>query len=195
MRLENLTNGHALVQKLKLWLGPLFVGAKAPDMVRIMYYRPRFFGKTMGILTQSVMRGPSEWTVGERELFAAFVSAKNRCRFCSQAHTAIAVRAMPQEIVKATLEGDEYPEALRPKVRTILPFLEKLTVAPDNISAGDLFPLRSAGLSDAAIADAAYVCMLFCTYNRLADSLDCALMEPGQLDAVSKRLLEKGYDL
>jgi len=27
------------------------------------------------------MRGPSEWTVGERELFAAFVSRLNQCVF------------------------------------------------------------------------------------------------------------------
>jgi AhpD family alkylhydroperoxidase len=27
------------------------------------------------------MRGPSDWSVGERELFAAFVSNLNQCRF------------------------------------------------------------------------------------------------------------------
>jgi hypothetical protein len=27
------------------------------------------------------MRGPSEWTVGERELFAAFTSRLNQCPF------------------------------------------------------------------------------------------------------------------
>jgi len=28
-----------------------------------------------------VMRGPSDWSVGERELFAAFVSSLNQCPF------------------------------------------------------------------------------------------------------------------
>jgi hypothetical protein len=32
-------------------------------------------------LTQQVMRGPSPWSLGERELFAAFVSRVNRCPF------------------------------------------------------------------------------------------------------------------
>jgi uncharacterized peroxidase-related enzyme len=194
MRLENVRSGHAVMQKIKLGVAPLTVGTKPPDMLRIMFYRPRFFGKTMGLLSQSVMRGPSEWSVGERELMAAFVSAKNRCRFCRQAHTAIAVRTIAPEIVSAVLEGAP-PEQLGAKMLAMLPFLEKLTASPDHVSAGDLFPLRAAGVSDAAIAAAAYVCMLFCTFNRLADSLDCQLMEPDQLEVVSKLLLDKGYDL
>jgi hypothetical protein len=28
-----------------------------------------------------VMRGPSEWSIAERELFAAWVSKKNECEF------------------------------------------------------------------------------------------------------------------
>jgi hypothetical protein len=57
MRLGALSTGHGLLQKLKLGLAPVTVGAKAPDMIRILFYRPRFFGKPMGVLTQSVMRG------------------------------------------------------------------------------------------------------------------------------------------
>ena len=30
---------------------------------------------------RTVMRGPSDWSVGERELFAAFVSRLNQCHF------------------------------------------------------------------------------------------------------------------
>jgi hypothetical protein len=31
--------------------------------------------------TQAVLRGPSPWSVGERELFAAFTSKLNQCVF------------------------------------------------------------------------------------------------------------------
>ena len=43
--------------------------------------RPHLFGAPHSAHTQVVMRGPSEWSVGERELFAAFVSKMNQCHF------------------------------------------------------------------------------------------------------------------
>jgi len=51
------------------------------DVVRTMRYRSELFGRPFSALLQHVMRGPSEWSPGERELFAAFVSAQNQCPF------------------------------------------------------------------------------------------------------------------
>jgi hypothetical protein len=56
-------------------------GFRVPDVVRTLAHRPDFFGRHQRAHTQAVMRGPSAWTVGERELFAAFVSRLNRCHF------------------------------------------------------------------------------------------------------------------
>ena len=52
-----------------------------PDVVKVSAYRPELFGASGLATTQAVMRGPSEWSVGQRELFAAFVSAHNHCPF------------------------------------------------------------------------------------------------------------------
>jgi len=51
------------------------------DVVRTMRYRSELFGQPFSAAMQRVMRGPSDWPVGERELFAAFVSAQNQCPF------------------------------------------------------------------------------------------------------------------
>jgi hypothetical protein len=51
------------------------------DISLALRYRPELFGRPFGELLQDVMKGPSEWTEGERELFAAFVSAQNQCPF------------------------------------------------------------------------------------------------------------------
>jgi hypothetical protein len=50
-------------------------------VVRTLFYRKEFFGQPFTELTQQVMRGPSPWSVGERETFAAFVSRLNQCVF------------------------------------------------------------------------------------------------------------------
>ena len=51
------------------------------DISRALRYRPDLFGRPFGELLQQVMKGPSEWSEAEREVFAAFVSKLNRCPF------------------------------------------------------------------------------------------------------------------
>lgn len=80
MRLRKVHRGHGLGDKLRLGLMRLFAG-HAPGVVRTLLYRKEFFGRPVSELTQQVMRGPSAWSVGERELFAAFVSRLNQCVF------------------------------------------------------------------------------------------------------------------
>lgn len=80
MRLNRVHRGHPLGDKLKLAAMRLMAG-HAPGVVRTMLYRKSFFGQKWSELTQQVMRGQSSWSVGERELFAAFVSRLNQCVF------------------------------------------------------------------------------------------------------------------
>jgi hypothetical protein len=80
MRLAKVHRGHRLVDKLILGVIRLMSG-HAPGVVRTLLYRKAFFGRPFSELTQQVMRGPSPWTVGERETFAAFVSRLNQCVF------------------------------------------------------------------------------------------------------------------
>lgn len=81
MRLGRVEHGHRLGEKLKLILIRLLSRRRVPDVVKTILYRPEFWGRPMCAWTQAVMRGPSEWSVGERELFAAFTSRMNQCVF------------------------------------------------------------------------------------------------------------------
>jgi len=80
MRLKKVHQGHRLPDKLMLTMMNLIVG-HAPGVVRTLRYRKEFFGHPFSELTEQVMRGASEWAVGEREMLAAFVSRLNQCVF------------------------------------------------------------------------------------------------------------------
>jgi hypothetical protein len=81
MRLGNVVRGDRFGVKLLYAIVRAMSGFRAPDVVRTLQYHRHLFGRPHSAHTQAVMRGPSEWSVGERELFAAFVSRLNQCLF------------------------------------------------------------------------------------------------------------------
>jgi hypothetical protein len=81
MRLEILDSGHTFGKKALFVLMRVMTRAPAPDVVKTLMYRPDFFGGPMGEVFQTAMRGPSEWTVAEREMMASYVSKVNECEF------------------------------------------------------------------------------------------------------------------
>ena len=81
MRVRKVEHGHRLKEKLILGLIRLISRRRVPDVVKTLMYRPELWGRPMSAWTQAVLRGPSSWSVGERELFAAFTSRLNQCVF------------------------------------------------------------------------------------------------------------------
>jgi hypothetical protein len=56
-------------------------GEDPPDVLKTLHYRPEIFGRPFSDALDLAMRGTSDWSAGERELFAAFVSSLNQCPF------------------------------------------------------------------------------------------------------------------
>ena len=56
-------------------------GMSPSDMRKLLLYRSDIFGEPFSAALQDVLRGESEWSVGERELFAAYVSVQQQCPF------------------------------------------------------------------------------------------------------------------
>jgi uncharacterized peroxidase-related enzyme len=192
IRLTDLkTEGKSFKHRLIIQASRLF-SREVPDILYVVWHRPKFFGLASGRLHQVVMRGPSDWTIGERELFAAWVSIKNQCRFCADAHSAVANRALLRKIAHS-LDGPLNFDELSPKARVMMPFLEKLTLSPEQMSPDDIAPLRAAGISVQAIADVVHIVAIFSFMNRIADATGCHALTPKQADFVAKLLLAKGY--
>ena len=80
MRLKILEHGHRPLQKVGLKVISALMGS-VPGPISVFTYRRNLFGKYFNDCIQEGMRGVSEWGKGEVELFAAFTSKLNACRY------------------------------------------------------------------------------------------------------------------
>ncbi len=81
MRLDVVDHGHAPAEAEVLEQIRRARGAEPVGVLKTLYYRPELFGRPYSAALDLAMRGPSDWSAGERELFAAFVSSLNQCPF------------------------------------------------------------------------------------------------------------------
>jgi hypothetical protein len=81
MRLQSLADGHEPREAQVLELIRTQRGTDPPDVLKTLHYRPELFGRPFSDTLDLAMNGPSDWSTGERELFAAFVSSLNQCPF------------------------------------------------------------------------------------------------------------------
>src|ERR1700761_5627130 len=93
MRLRILDSGHDFGTKMLFALIRAVSRQPVLDVIKLVKYRADFYGDPMGKVTQEAMRGPSDWSVADRELMAAFVANTNQCEFCIKAHSAVAQQA------------------------------------------------------------------------------------------------------
>jgi hypothetical protein len=81
VRLRCLEEGHDPREAQILDLIRSRRGTDPPDVLKTLHYRPELFGRPFSDTLDLAMDGPSDWSLGERELFAAFVSAVSQCPF------------------------------------------------------------------------------------------------------------------
>lgn len=114
-----------------------------------------------------ILRGPSPFTIGERELIAAYVSATNGCEYCTNAHTMYAeTYGFDAAVIDGMIEDlatSDVPDRMKP----VLAYAGKLTSAPGDICQGDVDAILDAGWSEEAVADTVYVTAIFNFMNRV----------------------------
>ncbi len=192
MRLEILNSGHSLGTRLLFAFIRAVSRHPVPDAARLVFYRPDFYGGRMKELTHEAMRGPSAWSVADRELMAAFVSKANECAFCRAAHAATAARAHDDEAMVAAVLDDLDTAPIEEPLRATLRMLRKLTLE-NMVNSSDMCAVLAAGVSREQIEDALAVCFAFNTTNRLADALGFSLLDAKGFNAGAKYLLARGY--
>jgi uncharacterized peroxidase-related enzyme len=192
LRLKILNSGYEFGTKALFAVIRAFSGYPLPDAGKLIFYRPDFYGSPMKEFTHAAMRGPSEWSVGDRELMAAYVSKSNECEFCIMAHSAVAARAYDDKAKVAAVFSNLETAPIGEPLRAILYLLGKLT-REQSVSADDIRAVLAAGVSGKQIEDALAICFTFNTTNRLADAFDFVVLDSKAFEAGAKYLLSRGY--
>jgi uncharacterized peroxidase-related enzyme len=189
MRLQAVERGHRLKERLILGLVRRTMG-DATDVQRVLFHRPEFFGRPLGAITHRAMRLRGDWSIAERELFAAYVSVQNRCEFCVVCHGEYACQAGDREQVERVLSDGVAGEA---RLDAALAFLAAFASGPAAITPSHLEGLRRAGVRDEAIRNLAQIGFSFCLINRVADALEFTVPRRELFARGWPRMRDSGY--
>jgi uncharacterized peroxidase-related enzyme len=192
MRLAEIDQGDSVKNRLLIRFISMVSGMRLPDAARVAFYHKHFFSAPLGAWTQAAMRGPSPWSVSERELMAAIVAKWNSCAFCVGAHSAAAAKTMERPVIDAVL-ADYRSAPISDALKGTLAFLETMTLRPMELSAGHAKEARRCGVTTDALKDAAAVATVFNIITRYANALDFAMPAPLEFDRAASMLLKRGY--
>jgi uncharacterized peroxidase-related enzyme len=192
MRLDILNHGYNPATKLLFAVIRVFSRQPVPDAAKLTFYRPGFYGTRAKEFTHEAMRGPSAWSVADRELMASFVSKINDSAFCVGAHTATAGQAYQDSAKVQAVLADLDSAPVEDGLRATLRMLGKLT-REGTVGADDMRDVLSVGVSRQQVEDALAVCAAFNTTDRLADAFGFELLTPEGYEAGARFLLKRGY--
>jgi uncharacterized peroxidase-related enzyme len=146
-------------------------------------------------LTQTLLRGPSTLTEGERELIATVVSHRNRCTFCTTAHTAAANILLGEEETAARVKQDINTAPVSDKMKALLTIAAQVQRSGKDVTTEAVQKAKEAGATDLEIHDTVLIAALFCLYNRYVDGLSTVTpTDPAFYKGLGERLKNNGYN-
>jgi len=149
-------------------------------------------------LAEVLLRTPAasgSLTSAEREMIAAFVSARNECHFCQASHSAAAAHHLGGDysIVDA-VKADYRIAKVSEKLKHLLSIAAKVQQDGRLVSTGDVERARAAGASDVDIHDTVLIAAAFCMVNRYVDGLATLTPnDPSVYDEMGRRMAQHGY--
>jgi AhpD family alkylhydroperoxidase len=192
MRLAILDSGHRFRTKVLFAIIRAVSRLPVPDAVKVNRYRPDFYGLPMRVVTQKAMRGPSAWSVGDRELMGACVSQINECKVCTKTHAGVAALAYRDDAKVSAVLADLETAPIDGPLRTTIRMLRKLT-GEHAVDANDMRAVLAAGVSREQIEDALAVGFVFNTVDRMSRTFGWVVSGPRAFEAGSRFLFARGY--
>jgi uncharacterized peroxidase-related enzyme len=122
-------------------------------------------------LFNAIMYGQDGLSRAERELTAVAVSLVNGCPYCASVHARFFVQLAKQPEVIEALYRNGVDTALIARQRALVDLGVELSQDQPVLQATTLLRLRTSGLSELQILDAAYAAAIFAWANRLMQTL------------------------
>jgi uncharacterized peroxidase-related enzyme len=168
------------------------IAAELPGILGLFAFRAETAGP-LRALSETLLRGPSPLSAGERELIAAHVSKLNECAFCYKSHAAVAgaLLGVGADIFEQLSNGTL---PISPKLASLLAVAAQVQRGGTAVSAEVISAARAAGATDVEIHDTVLIAAAFCMFNRYVDGL--ATWAPVPTEAylpMGKQLAEHGY--
>ena len=163
-----------------------------PSLGDVYGIDPDMYGHWMA-MGGRLLEGPSAFTVAERELMGAFVSALNACNFCVGLHGAIAAAWGVEPGTLAKLVEDIETAPVRQDLKPVFRLQRKLTLEPSKVIEADTRPLFEAGWDEAAYHDAVSICCRYAYMNRLAEAYGLAAPPAEKLKQIGEIHRKDGY--
>jgi uncharacterized peroxidase-related enzyme len=171
---------------------PFLPSMPADALVKDVYaINPAMFRHWLHV-EEAIMRGPSVFTPGERELMAAYVSKLNSCTYCASSHSEAAVFLGIDPNLLQALTNDVDSAQIDRRFKPIFKFLKKLTHTPFKLVQADADAVYGAGWDEQALHDVIMVCCCFSFMNRLADGYGLPA-DPTLFKSRARRHAEEGY--
>jgi alkylhydroperoxidase/carboxymuconolactone decarboxylase family protein YurZ len=166
-----------------------------PGMAGLAQYRPETAGPLLE-LTQTLLRGPSTLSPGERELIASYVAARDECDFCIGSLGAFAAAQLDEgmDLVKQ-VHNDLDAAAVSEKLRGLLRIAGAVQEGGHHVTAELVAAAREAGASDLEIHDTVLIAAALSMFTRYVDGLATASpADPAVFSMLAQHLLTAGYN-
>ncbi|WP_238846596.1 carboxymuconolactone decarboxylase family protein [Nocardia arthritidis] len=168
--------------------------AQNPGITGLFTYRSDT-GRLLAGLAEALLREHNTLGAGERELIAAYVSARNNCTFCTNSHAAFASAQLDggRSLTDAVLR-DPATAPISEKLRALLVIAGAVQQSGREVTADMIAAAREKGATDREIHDTVLIAAAFCMYNRYVDGLGTtAPAEPAAYVGRAESIIDNGY--
>lgn len=133
----------------------------------------RDVAKPLAAFMEVLMRDANALSRGERELIATYVSYRNDCFFCENAHGAVAQHYLNCDVdfIRHVKEDFNNTDLSR-KMKSLLAIAASVQRSGKDVTSEQIEKAKKEGATDIEIHDAVLIAAAFCMFNRYTDGLD-----------------------